>query len=98
MEGFLVIAFVLVIGYLVWRKNADAWASTPPSPHLVCPHCETKGVVKVRQMTRKKGVSGGKATGAVLTGGVSMLGTGLSRKQRVREMTCTNCDTVWDVE
>lgn len=98
MEGFLLLGFILVVAVLVAKKNADKWTATPPNPHLVCPHCDTKGVVKVRQMTRKKGVSGGKATGAVLTGGVSMLGTGLSRKQRVREMTCTNCHMVWDVE
>lgn len=97
MEGILLLIFIVVIAGLLVRKNAAAWAAQPPNEHLVCPHCDTKGVVKVRQVVRKKGISGGKATGAVLTGGVSMLGTGLSRKQHVSEMTCTNCGTIWDV-
>jgi hypothetical protein len=45
----------------------------------------------------EEGVSGGKATGAVLTGGVSMLATGLSRKEGTTEMSCGNCGTRWDV-
>ena len=36
----------------------------------------------------KIGVSGGKATGAVLTGELSLLATGLSRKHKVTELTC----------
>jgi hypothetical protein len=43
----------------------------------------------------KQGISGGKATGAVLTMGVSMLATGLSRKQKVTKATCKNCGSEW---
>lgn len=45
----------------------------------------------------KKGVSGGKAAGAVLTAGLSVLATGLSRKEKVTEMRCSNCLTAWVV-
>jgi hypothetical protein len=43
----------------------------------------------------KQGISGGKATGAVLTMGVSMLATGLSRKQKVTKANCKNCASEW---
>jgi hypothetical protein len=46
---------------------------------------------------RALGVSGGNLTGAILTGGLSMLGTGLSRKERLTERTCSYCRTVWHV-
>jgi mRNA-degrading endonuclease toxin of MazEF toxin-antitoxin module len=68
-----------------------------PSASLVCPHCQTQGRVTARQIKMKKGVSGGKLTGAALTLGISMLGTGLSRKEKVTEMTCGKCRTVWHV-
>lgn len=64
---------------------------------LVCPHCQVRGRVTSKQVKMKKGVSGGKLTGAVLTAGISMLGTGLSRKEKVTEMRCGNCKTVWHV-
>lgn len=65
--------------------------------HLKCPHCDTVGTVDAREIKTKQGISGGKATGAVLTMGVSMLATGLSRKQKVTEMKCGTCKTVWHV-
>jgi len=33
--------------------------------------------------------------GAVLTGGLSLLATGLSRKERVTEAQCGNCRVKW---
>ena len=51
----------------------------------------------MRQVKRKKGVSGGKATGAVLTGGLSLFATGLSRKEKQQELSCSNCGVTWDV-
>lgn len=67
----------------------------PGDVHLTCPHCQTKGRVTSRIVRQKKGISGSKATGAILTGGISMLGTGLSRKEKHTEMTCHNCQTKW---
>jgi hypothetical protein len=43
----------------------------------------------------KKGISGGKATGAVLTAGFSILATGLSRKESATQATCGNCRMSW---
>lgn len=62
---------------------------------MVCPHCQSKGSVRTKTVKQKKGVSGGKATAAVLTGGVSLLATGLSRKENLTEARCGNCHSVW---
>ncbi|MDO8307003.1 MAG: hypothetical protein Q7V58_01430 [Actinomycetota bacterium] len=51
--------------------------------------------MSTKSVKAKKGVSGGKATGAVLTGGISILATGLSRKEKVTEAHCSNCRTTW---
>ena len=65
------------------------------SAQHVCPHCQTRGKVMTKPISRKAGVSGGKATGALLTGGVSLLATGLSRKESVTEAHCKNCGSTW---
>jgi hypothetical protein len=62
----------------------------------ICSHCQTKGFVHTKPVTRKKGISGGKATGALLTGGLSILATGLSRKVGGTQAHCTNCSSTWD--
>jgi hypothetical protein len=65
---------------------------------LLCPHCQSRGTVQSKTGKAKKGVSGGKATAAVFTGGISLLGTGLSRRQPVTVRTCSNCKTKWEVQ
>ena len=65
-------------------------------PIMLCPHCQEKGQVRTQPVTRKKGISGGKAVGAILTGGVSLLATGLSRKESTTEAFCGNCTCKWD--
>lgn len=67
----------------------------PFNSELVCPHCQTKGKVRTQKEVRKAGVSGGKATGALLTGGVSLLATGLSRKEIGTKAFCGNCKSIW---
>jgi len=51
--------------------------------------------VTTKPVKVKRGVSGGKATAAVLTGGISLLGTGLSRKVKATELHCGNCSMTW---
>ena len=65
------------------------------NPQMICPHCQTKGNVYTEQVKMKQGISGGKATGAVLTGGLSLLATGLSRKQKVTKAKCGTCQSEW---
>lgn len=68
------------------------------NPNMVCPHCQTKGTVWVEQIKVKKGISGGKATAAILTGGLSLLATGLSKKGMVTEASCKNCGMTWIIQ
>ena len=65
------------------------------SAALVCPHCQSEGTVRTKQVMQKRGISGGKATAAVLTGGVSLLATGLSRKETCTEAHCSRCGSTW---
>ena len=67
------------------------------NPVLVCPHCQEKGKVRSQPVKRKKGISGGKATAAILTGGVSILATGLSRREKSTEVYCGHCGSKWDL-
>lgn len=64
---------------------------------IVCPHCQTAGQVTTVMVKKKHGISGGKATGAILTGGVSLLATGLARKGWVTKLHCANCLMDWEV-
>jgi transcription elongation factor Elf1 len=64
-------------------------------PQMVCPHCQTKGSVSTSRTKVKQGISGAKATGAVLTAGFSILATGLSRKQKFTQARCSNCGAEW---
>ena len=63
--------------------------------NIICPYCQTKGSVTTQQVKKKVGIHGGKATAAIFTLGVSMIGTGLSRKNRVTEAHCSNCGSTW---
>ncbi len=67
------------------------------SPAVVCPHCHTAGFVNVMQVRRKTGISGGKLTAMLLTCGFSLLLTGLSRKDDMREAFCQKCGMRWTV-
>ena len=62
---------------------------------LFCPHCQNFGFVKTEKTTVKRGVSGGKATAALLTGGLTMLATGLSQEDTMTKATCSNCGSTW---
>jgi hypothetical protein len=61
----------------------------------VCPHCQIAGNVRTQQVTKKVGISGGKASAAILTGGLSLLAVGLSRKERMTKAHCSNCGATW---
>lgn len=78
------------------QKNALASSQYGPiNSAMMCPHCQTKGEVRTKSITQKKGVSGGKAAAAVLTGGVSILAVGLSRKEASTQAHCDNCGNTW---
>jgi hypothetical protein len=70
-------------------------APAPKSVQLTCPHCKSVGTVSQKMKKQKQGISGGKATAAVMTGGLSLFATGLSRKNKVTEMHCSACKVTW---
>jgi hypothetical protein len=83
--------------YLATKRDRQATlAYGSANRAMICPHCGVRGKVRTKFVDRKKGISGGKATAAVLTGGVSMLATGLSRKEKLTQARCDNCQNQWD--
>jgi hypothetical protein len=62
---------------------------------MVCPHCQKKGEVFTWPVSVKRGISGGKATAAILTGGISVLFVGLTRREELTEARCDNCEAKW---
>lgn len=80
-----------------WQAEIAMHMSKPGQQQIVCPHCGVKGNVQTKRKSVKRGISGGKATGAVLTLGLSTLLTGLSGKVAVTEMRCGNCQMTWQV-
>ncbi|HPT73063.1 MAG TPA: hypothetical protein PLE74_12375 [Candidatus Cloacimonadota bacterium] len=62
---------------------------------MICPHCQSKGTIRIKPIKKRTGISGGKATAAVLTGGVSVLATGLSHKEDLTQAHCGKCKNTW---
>lgn len=62
---------------------------------MMCPHCQTNGKIRTKHITQKKGISGGKAVATVLTGGLSLIAVGLSRKEGATQAHCDNCNNTW---
>ena len=76
-------------------SDSKELAFGPINTVMVCPHCQTKGKIRTKPVEQKSGISGGKATAAVLTGGVSLLAVGLSRKQELTQAHCEACSSTW---
>lgn len=73
----------------------ESWKGFQLNREIICPSCHKKGCVISRNMKRKTGISGAKATGALLTGGLSLLAVGLSKKELATELKCKNCNSIW---
>lgn len=71
------------------------WSRGRVNEKILCPHCGVRGTVHTQKDSRKVGVSGGKATGALLTAGLSLFVTGLSRKEKFTAAYCGNCEAEW---
>jgi hypothetical protein len=99
--GFiLAVALIALVIYIVkmCKETPEQLAARlygPLNSQMICPHCQTKGSVRTMAVTMKKGISGGKATAAVFTAGVSMLATGLSRKENCTQARCDHCECKW---
>lgn len=77
-----------------WTRG-DAPRATPTGP--VCPHCGVRGQVATQSIRVKRGLSGAKSTAALLTQGLSILVTGLSRKETVTAARCGACGIEWTI-
>jgi hypothetical protein len=80
-----------------WKKGPSHVLFGAVNPVLVCPHCQTKGFVRRKLIRKDVGISSKKATAAALTGGVSLLATGLSRKEWVTQSHCDHCGSTWNL-
>ena len=94
---FIVFIFIVAIvlgviqGFNMSPEEALKSKYGPINPNMACPHCNTTGKIRTKPITQKKGVSGGKATAAVFTAGISLLATGLSRKENNTQAHCVHC-------
>jgi DNA-directed RNA polymerase subunit RPC12/RpoP len=103
MEAALIVVVLIIAALVIYGMSPGVQAQiekeqqikAKQDSQIVCPQCHSKGHATTRKVTLKKGVSGGKATGAILTGGLSLLATGLSRKEDATEAKCSNCGSVW---
>lgn len=82
------------IGWLARFFLRSQWGAR--NARIVCTQCRHRGYVRTKRVQRKEGLSGGKATGAILTAGVSLLFTGLSRKVWRTQARCDGCESQWD--
>lgn len=89
--GIPALILFAIIGLL--NSDGNQWGSL--NKHIICPHCQTQGKVRTKEVDKKVGISGGKATAAILTGGVSLLATGLSRKSKMTQAHCCHCKSTW---
>ena len=80
------------------RYQVEQDAKAAREAKIVCSHCQTAGHVTTRMYQKKGSISGGKATGAILTGGISLVATGLARKGMVTQLSCSNCGMKWEVQ
>lgn len=78
-----------------WRSLFSSNTDNLYNTALVCPHCQVKGKVDTTNVKKKVGISGGKATAGLLTGGLSLLAVGLSRSETMTKAHCHNCNTIW---
>lgn len=80
---------------IVTFSTSDRLIYGEVSRNMICPHCQRKGMVMTKPVKIKAGVSGAKAGIGLMTGGVSLLATGLSSKKNQTQAHCKNCSTTW---
>ena len=102
MDGFLLVLLILIVVVVTLalkinqtpeQRAEELYGSINHA--MVCPHCQERGNIRTKSTEQKKGLSGGKTTAAVLTGGISLLATGLSRKEKLTQAHCANCNNTW---
>jgi len=100
MEGFIFLTIAVICIYFLVKGAGENTienfeVKSQMESNMICPYCQTKGSVTTKKIKRKAGISGGKATAGILTCGISLLGTGLSRKELITEACCSNCGALY---
>lgn len=90
----MLIAIALFVMKTMTARDANA-VKQAGAALVTCRFCGTKGNITVTSGQVKTGISGGKATAGILTGGASLLAVGLSRKVSQTQATCNTCKSSW---
>lgn len=106
MGAFLLIFFTVLLAFMgiTYMKFKDehnkvnamspderaAYTFGPLNTHLVCPHCQTKGLVRAMRAARTV-----TSTGKV--GGILKTDTKSQTTTSVTQHHCDQCGTTWDV-
>ena len=88
--ALMIVLFLFLVTVILPDNNG------PVNRALICPHCGARGMVRTKPVRRRKGIDGAKAIGGLLTGGLSIAATGISRQQKQTQAHCDNCDSTWD--
>lgn len=105
-SGFVFLFFFFIVALVAWafvsakneqeKVNAMSPADRanylfgPINNHLICPHCQTKGLVHAMKATRVS-----TSTGKV--GGILKTNTESTTTRVVTQHHCEQCGTTWDV-
>ena len=106
MKSFLLIValcFVAFVGVLIFQVKREetkvsfmspdqrlAYAFGSKNEHLVCPHCQTKGEVRAKRVSRTVTTTGN-------VGGILKTDTNSQTINHVTQHHCDKCGTTWDV-
>lgn len=92
--GVLVVVGVCIYDEITKKKRSlEAYGLV--NAVMTCPHCQTKGKVRTKQLMKKGGISGTKVMAALCTIGVSLLFTGLAKKDQITQAHCGECGNIW---
>ncbi|HUT09830.1 MAG TPA: hypothetical protein VMY42_04995 [Thermoguttaceae bacterium] len=99
---YIVVAGITAIVWWLWPSDFSTANVSVKDPlqrfreaEMICPHCQACGRVTTEKVEVKTGIDGTKAAIGVLTGGLSILATGLSLRETKTEATCFNCGSTW---
>lgn len=89
------------MGFFGWLADVNFRSQMrkagPIVEEVICPYCQERGMVHVREVRKDEGLSGDKMVAGAVTLGVSVLFTGLSVHRKRNQMTCENCGMEWIV-
>lgn len=77
------------------RRGQEQRSQIARASKMTCQHCRTSGSISAKPVTVKDGISGGRAAAGVVTGGASVLVTGLSQRKNQLRYVCGTCGGSW---